>query len=117
MAALDKGNKNVIMYIVNRIRRIRKSMDSTLAKVIQGDTTAVEKALRALLLCSWEGSIVKFLDEKEQTKIEMNDSLFKRFILQNMDWIDPNMQVLVVEGDGDSIIAAATSFTIKAQGT
>lgn len=53
MAALDKGNKNVIRYIVNRIRRIKKCVDSTtIAKVVQGDSKAVEKTLRALLLCS-----------------------------------------------------------------
>lgn len=98
MDALDKGNKNMIRYIVIRTKRIKKCVDSTtLAKVIQGDSKAVEKALKALLLCSWEGPIVRFLDEVEQEKVVINDSIFRKFIMQNREWIYPNTQVLAME--------------------
>lgn len=50
MEASDKGNRDIIRYLVNRIRRIKKCVDqSTVARVIQGDTKIVEEALRALL--------------------------------------------------------------------
>lgn len=50
---MDKGNRDIPRYLVNRIRRIRRCVDSvTLAKVIQGDSKAVEVALRALLMCT-----------------------------------------------------------------
>lgn len=114
MEALDAGNKQIIRFITNRIRRIRRCVDSaTLEKVIQGDSMAKEKALRALLLCPWEEPIIKFLDDKEQETVERNESLFNKFIIENKDWVDPNTQVMVVEGDSDGINAAANQIHYK----
>lgn len=80
--ALDKGNRDIIRYLVNRIRRIRKCVDSSIiARVIQGDSKTVEMALRALLLCNWEGPIVRFMDENQQRKLMKNEMIFKDFII------------------------------------
>lgn len=60
---LERGNKYILRYVVNRIRRIWKVIDPIkLQRVIDGDSTAIEHFLWLLLLDNWEGPIVKFMD-------------------------------------------------------
>lgn len=53
----------------------------------------IEKVLKKLLLYSWEGPIVKFLEEKEQEKVIKGERFFDDFLKQQKDWVDPNTQV------------------------
>ncbi|KAK1379923.1 hypothetical protein POM88_026667 [Heracleum sosnowskyi] len=68
--AIEKGNINILWYLVNRLYRIRKSVKvDVLQKVSEGDNKAVESALRTMLLSKWEGTIVKFLDKDRQARM------------------------------------------------
>ncbi|KAK1377866.1 hypothetical protein POM88_024610 [Heracleum sosnowskyi] len=82
--AIEQGNKNILRYLVNRIYRIRKSVEvGVLQKVSDGDSEAVESALRTMLLSKWEGLIVKFLDEDRQTRMINDEEEHIRFIIAN----------------------------------
>lgn len=86
---------------------------ATLAKIIQGDSKAVEVALRAMLMCSWEGPIVRFMEEDKQNQVIRNENIFKDFNLNKREWVDPNTQVLVIKGDENGFTAAANQVHYK----
>ncbi|KAK1400745.1 hypothetical protein POM88_000350 [Heracleum sosnowskyi] len=112
--AIEKGNKNILRYLVNRIYRIRKSVKvDVLQKVSEGDSKADESALRTLLLCKWEGPIVKFLDKERQTRMFEGEKEHIRFIANNLDWIDPNVQAMAMEGDNEGIRMASNQIHYK----
>lgn len=60
---LLKGNISLLTHVVNWIYRIKRCVDSsTIQKVKEGDTVAIEKALRSLLLSNCDGPIVRYLE-------------------------------------------------------
>ncbi|KAK1368150.1 Endonuclease/exonuclease/phosphatase family protein [Heracleum sosnowskyi] len=85
--AIEQGNKNIIRYLVNRIYRIRKSVE--------------------------EEPIVKFLDEDRQTRMIKGEEEHIRFIVNNLDWIDPDVQALAMEGDNEGIRMASNQLHYK----
>lgn len=77
VSALEKNNVNIIRYAKNQLEIIKRCVnDELLAKVIEGDIEAQESALKKIMLCSWEGPIVKFTD-KENHKQDLRKG--KRF--------------------------------------
>ncbi|KAK1365259.1 hypothetical protein POM88_040820 [Heracleum sosnowskyi] len=112
--AIEKGNTNILRYLVNRLYRIRKSVKvDVLQKVSEGDNKAVESALRTLLLSKWEGPIVNFLDKDRQTRMFKGEEEHIRFIANNLDWIDPNVQAMAMEGDNEGIRMASNPIHYK----
>ncbi|KAK1370195.1 hypothetical protein POM88_036287 [Heracleum sosnowskyi] len=114
LQAVEQGNKTILRYLVNNIYRIRKSEEvDVLQKVSDGDSEAVESALRTMLLSKWEGPIVKFLDEDRQTRMIKCEEENIRIIANNLDWIDPNVQYLAMEGDNEGIRMASNQLHYK----
>lgn len=114
IAALENNNLGILRYTVNRLHRIKKSVSTrNLQGVVDGDSRALERALKELLLCSWEGPIVKFLDEDKQARIERGEKEHVRF-LRNNQVMDPNTRAMIEEGDGEGIRMPLTKSTIKA---
>ncbi|KAK1384091.1 hypothetical protein POM88_021826 [Heracleum sosnowskyi] len=58
VAAAEKGNKEILRYLVNRIYRIKRTIGlKEIQQVIDGDSNAIERALRKMLLYKWEGPV------------------------------------------------------------
>ncbi|KAK1370281.1 hypothetical protein POM88_036373 [Heracleum sosnowskyi] len=114
LQAIEKGNKNILRYLVNRLYRIRKSVEvDVLQKVSEGDSKAVESALRTMLLSKWEGPIVKFLDKDRQARMIKGEKEHIRFIANNLDWIDPNVQAMKMEGNNEGIRMTSNQIHYK----
>lgn len=60
---------------------------------------ATERAFRKLLHNNWEGPIVRFLDEKEQSRINKGEEAFEDYVKLHRNWVDPNTQVLALGRD------------------
>ncbi|KAK1354588.1 hypothetical protein POM88_047844 [Heracleum sosnowskyi] len=104
----------MLRYLVNRIHRIKKIISlAELQKVVQGDGPAIERALRKKLLCNWEGPVVKYLDEEKQTRLIKMDEEHFRFISYNLEWVDPNTQVLALSSDEEGLRMASNQIHYK----
>lgn len=109
---MESGSIGILRYVKNRVIRIKRCIDSnTMELVIKGDSEVIEKALRKLLLYSWEGPIVRFLEEKEQEKVVKGEELFEDFLKLQRGWVDPNTQVLAIGGDLEGKRMAGIRFT------
>lgn len=104
----------MLRYIVNRLHRIKTHVDEkTFEEIKKGNSIAMEKALRALLLCSNQGLIVKFVDEEKQKMVMRNDSLFRDFAIANRDRVNSNTQVLLANGDMEGLRKVANQIHYK----
>lgn len=74
---------------------------------------ATEKVLKKLLLYSWEGPTVKFLEEKEQERVIKGEQMFDVFLKLHRDWVDPNTQVLALRGDAEGKRMAGNQIHYK----
>lgn len=69
-AAMEANNMGILRYVVNRLTRIKRCLDSqTLEQVKRGYGKATERAMRKLLLYNWEGPIVKFWMRKRRRRL------------------------------------------------
>lgn len=67
LEAMEKGSKDIMRYVVNRLERIKRCLGPKIVDLVkQGDGEATEEALRKILLYSKEGPIIRFKEEKEQ---------------------------------------------------
>lgn len=80
---------------------------------MDGDSRSLERSLKELLLCSWEGPIVKFLDEEKQARVERGEKEHIRFWKNNHTWMDTNTRVMLEEGDREGIRMASNQLHYK----
>lgn len=64
-------------------------------------------------MCNREGPIVKFLDPYSQNKVVDGERIFKNFIVNNKEWVHPNVQVMTFEGDKKAMRMMATQVHYK----
>ncbi|KAL1818558.1 hypothetical protein ACET3Z_013427 [Daucus carota] len=98
-AALVSNNSNIIRFAKNRIERVKRCVDAeTITKAIEGNIEAREKALEKLMLCNWEGPIIKFSDKERQERLEKGEIKHRNFILRCDEWVDENVLNMVKDG-------------------
>ncbi|KAK1398864.1 hypothetical protein POM88_008727 [Heracleum sosnowskyi] len=57
-----------------------------------------------------KGPIVKFLDKDRQARMIKGEEEHMRFIANNLDWIDPNVQAMAMEDDNEGIRMASNQI-------
>ncbi|WOG91583.1 hypothetical protein DCAR_0310832 [Daucus carota subsp. sativus] len=98
-AALVNNNFNIIRYAKNRIEIVKRCVDAeTITKAIEGNIEAQEKALEKIMLCNWEGPIIRFSDKEMQDRLEKGEVEHRDFILRCEEWVDENVLNMVKDG-------------------
>ncbi|KAK1382323.1 hypothetical protein POM88_020058 [Heracleum sosnowskyi] len=111
ITAAEKGNKEILRYLINRIYRIKRTIGlKDIQQVIDGDSNAIERALRKMLLCKWEGPVVKYLNDNKQEIVEKGEDAHRKFIFSNLEWVDRNRQALETGGDKEGLRMASNQI-------